>query len=88
MEELKPILKTALPMGIVHGDIYPDNTIFGVKRLIGRRNDDADLAKDKKNLPFAVIDGAGPCQGGIRQRCFSATASRSTCVTTLTRRPA
>ena len=35
----------------------PDNTIFGVKRLIGRRFDDADLAKDKKNLPFAVIDG-------------------------------
>ncbi|MGR3702193.1 MAG: molecular chaperone DnaK [Paracoccaceae bacterium] len=35
----------------------PDNTIFGVKRLIGRRFDDADLAKDKKNLPFTVIDG-------------------------------
>ncbi|MGB7242214.1 MAG: molecular chaperone DnaK [Sulfitobacter sp.] len=35
----------------------PDNTIFGVKRLIGRRNDDKDLAKDKKNLPFNVIDG-------------------------------
>jgi len=35
----------------------PDNTIFGVKRLIGRRNDDAALAKDKKNLPFHVIDG-------------------------------
>ena len=34
-----------------------DNTIFGVKRLIGRRNDDPDLAKDKKNLPFKVIDG-------------------------------
>jgi molecular chaperone DnaK len=33
------------------------NTIFGVKRLIGRRFDDADLAKDKKNLPFNVIDG-------------------------------
>ncbi|MBY6090575.1 molecular chaperone DnaK [Pseudooceanicola sp. 502str34] len=32
------------------------NTIFGVKRLIGRRNDDADLAKDKKNLPYNVID--------------------------------
>ena len=35
----------------------PDNTIFGVKRLIGRRFDDADLAKDKKNLPFTVIAG-------------------------------
>lgn len=35
----------------------PGNTIFGVKRLIGRRNDDANLAKDKKNLPFDVVDG-------------------------------
>ncbi|WP_109465420.1 molecular chaperone DnaK [Albibacillus kandeliae] len=35
----------------------PTNTIFGVKRLIGRRFDDADLAKDKKNVPFNVIDG-------------------------------
>ncbi|WP_299026499.1 molecular chaperone DnaK [uncultured Sulfitobacter sp.] len=35
----------------------PENTIFGVKRLIGRRNDDADLAKDRKNMPFNVIDG-------------------------------
>jgi molecular chaperone DnaK len=35
----------------------PENTIFGVKRLIGRRNDDADLAKDRKNMPFEVIDG-------------------------------
>jgi molecular chaperone DnaK len=35
----------------------PENTIFGVKRLIGRRADDADLAKDKKNMPFAVVDG-------------------------------
>ncbi|MEM6480257.1 MAG: molecular chaperone DnaK [Pseudomonadota bacterium] len=35
----------------------PENTIFGVKRLIGRRADDSHLAKDKKNMPFAVIDG-------------------------------
>ncbi|MGY9049196.1 molecular chaperone DnaK [Puniceibacterium antarcticum] len=35
----------------------PENTIFGVKRLVGRRNDDEHLAKDKKNLPFEVIDG-------------------------------
>ena len=35
----------------------PSNTVFGVKRLIGRRIDDSDLAKDKKNLPFDVVDG-------------------------------
>ena len=35
----------------------PENTIFGVKRLIGRRVDDSDLAKDKKNMPFSVVDG-------------------------------
>ncbi|WP_298679288.1 molecular chaperone DnaK [uncultured Lentibacter sp.] len=35
----------------------PENTIFGVKRLIGRRFDDADLAKDKKHMPFNVVDG-------------------------------
>ena len=35
----------------------PDNTVFGVKRLIGRRFDDAHLKKDMKNLPFSVING-------------------------------
>jgi len=35
----------------------PENTIFAVKRLIGRRYDDKHLAKDKKNMPFAVVDG-------------------------------
>jgi molecular chaperone DnaK len=35
----------------------PTNTVFGVKRLVGRRVDDTNLEKDKKNLPFAVVDG-------------------------------
>ncbi len=33
------------------------NTIFAVKRLIGRRYDDSDIERDKKNLPYEVIDG-------------------------------
>ncbi len=35
----------------------PENTIFAVKRLIGRNVDDKALAKDKKNMPFSVVDG-------------------------------
>ncbi|HSF64338.1 MAG TPA: molecular chaperone DnaK [Paracoccaceae bacterium] len=35
----------------------PANTVFAVKRLIGRRVDDAHIAKDKKNLPYAVVNG-------------------------------
>jgi len=35
----------------------PSNTIFAVKRLIGRRLDDVHLAKDKKNLPYALVNG-------------------------------
>ena len=33
------------------------NTIFAVKRLIGRRADDSLLAKDMKNLPYKVVSG-------------------------------
>ncbi len=36
-----------------------DNTIFAVKRLIGRRFDDADIAKDKKNLPYTLVNQSG-----------------------------
>ena len=35
----------------------PENTIFGVKRMVGRRYDDAHLKKDMKNLPFKVLNG-------------------------------
>jgi len=34
-----------------------ENTVFAVKRLIGRRVDDAHIAKDKKNLPYSVVNG-------------------------------
>jgi len=35
----------------------PENTVFGVKRLIGRRNTDAAVTKDKKMVPFSIVDG-------------------------------
>ena len=35
----------------------PDNTVFAVKRLIGRRLDDKHIQKDIKNIPYALVDG-------------------------------
>ena len=50
----------------------PSNTVFGVKRLIGRRIDDSDLAKDKKNLPFSVVDGGnGDAWVGAKDEKYS-----------------
>ncbi|WP_424972607.1 molecular chaperone DnaK [Dinoroseobacter sp. S76] len=50
----------------------PENTVFGVKRLIGRRFDDADLEKDKKNLPYAVVNGGnGDAWVGVQGENFS-----------------
>ena len=36
----------------------PTNTVFGVKRLIGRRVDDSNLEKDKKTSPLTLLMGA------------------------------
>jgi molecular chaperone DnaK len=33
------------------------NTIFAVKRLIGRRMGDAEVEKDKKLVPYKIVDG-------------------------------
>jgi len=35
----------------------PENTIFAVKRLIGRRLTDAEVEKDKNLVPYKIIDG-------------------------------
>ena len=34
-----------------------ENTIFAVKRLIGRRIGDAEVEKDRKLVPYSIIDG-------------------------------
>ncbi len=35
----------------------PENTLFAVKRLIGRRHSDPMVAKDKGMVPFKIIEG-------------------------------
>ncbi|KGB83704.1 MAG: molecular chaperone DnaK [Confluentimicrobium sp.] len=35
----------------------PANTIFAVKRLIGRRSDDPEVAKDKAHVSYDIVDG-------------------------------
>jgi molecular chaperone DnaK len=35
----------------------PANTVFAVKRLIGRRLGDAEVEKDKKLVPYSIVDG-------------------------------
>ncbi len=35
----------------------PENTLFAVKRLIGRRYDDKTVEKDKKLVPFEIVRG-------------------------------
>ena len=33
----------------------PENTLFAIKRLIGRRHDDKAVAKDKKLVPYKIV---------------------------------
>ena len=40
----------------------PANTIFSVKRLIGRKFNDEEVKKDKKNLPYEIKESA---DGGV-----------------------
>ena len=35
----------------------PENTLFAIKRLIGRRYDDPVTAKDKKLVPYKIVQG-------------------------------
>lgn len=35
----------------------PENTLFAIKRLIGRRFDSPEVAKDKELVPFKIIAG-------------------------------
>ena len=37
----------------------PENTFYAVKRLIGRRYDDATVQKDKEMVPYAIVKEIG-----------------------------
>src|ERR1700754_4161636 len=50
----------------------PENTIFAVKRLIGRRYDDPIIEKDKKLVPYEIVRGDnGDAWVGVEGKKYS-----------------
>jgi len=50
----------------------PENTVFGVKRLIGRKATDSEVVKDRKNLPYAVTQAEnGDVRISLKGRQYS-----------------
>ena len=50
----------------------PENTVFSIKRLMGRRYDDADIQQAMKRLPYKVVRAAnGDCQVSMAGKAYS-----------------
>ena len=50
----------------------PENTIFAVKRLIGRRVTDAEVEKDRNLVPYKIVDGGnGDAWVEVRREKYS-----------------
>ena len=50
----------------------PTNTVFAVKRLIGRRVGDAEVEKDKKLVPYSIVNaGNGDAWVEVRGEKYS-----------------
>ncbi|MCP4541994.1 MAG: molecular chaperone DnaK [Chloroflexi bacterium] len=60
----EPVGQTARRQAVVN----PDNTVFSVKRLMGRRYDEAEVAKAREVLPYKIVQGsAGDARVHISQ---------------------
>jgi molecular chaperone DnaK len=50
----------------------PDNTIFSIKRLVGRKYDSAEVTEAKKHLPYKIVKAAnGDAHVDIRGKVYS-----------------
>ncbi len=50
----QPVGQTARRQAVVN----PDNTVFSVKRLMGRRYDEPEVAKAREVLPYKIVPGS------------------------------
>ena len=55
----------------------PENTIFAVKRLIGRRYDDPMVEKDKKLVPYKIVKASTTATPGSRSTARAIRPRRS-----------